>query len=135
MRTAAVLLLLSMVPCARADPLVVGDDACPRYAVDVAAFATCDGDRVAALDRGALDSARRPQASLPAAIGERGARADDASAAPRPRRDEMPAGPGPGPAGAANARLHVPPSALARRPCDNGAQARAADCLPATDPQ
>lgn len=26
---------------------VVGDDACPQYAVDIAAFATCDGDRVA----------------------------------------------------------------------------------------
>lgn len=28
---------------------VVGDDACPKYAVDIAAFATCDGDRVASL--------------------------------------------------------------------------------------
>jgi len=26
---------------------VVGDDACPKFAVDIAAFATCDGDRVA----------------------------------------------------------------------------------------
>lgn len=26
---------------------VVGDGACPRFAVDIAAFATCDGDRVA----------------------------------------------------------------------------------------
>lgn len=26
---------------------VVGDDACPLYAVDIAAFATCDGDRIA----------------------------------------------------------------------------------------
>jgi rhodanese-related sulfurtransferase len=31
-----------------AQPAVVGDDACPRYAIDVEAFATCDGDRVAA---------------------------------------------------------------------------------------
>lgn len=27
---------------------VVGDDACPKYAVDIASFASCDGDRIAA---------------------------------------------------------------------------------------
>lgn len=31
-----------------AQPTVVGDEACPRYAIDIEAFATCDGDRVAA---------------------------------------------------------------------------------------
>ena len=30
-----------------AAPVVVGDDACPTYAVDIESFATCDGDRVA----------------------------------------------------------------------------------------
>lgn len=29
---------------------VVADSACPKHAVDIAAFATCDGDRVARTD-------------------------------------------------------------------------------------
>jgi len=34
---------------------VVADSACPRYAVDMAAFATCDGDRVASAPAHAAD--------------------------------------------------------------------------------
>lgn len=42
---------------------VVGDDACPKYAVDIAAFATCDGDRVAAPR--VLDVATLPEREVP----------------------------------------------------------------------
>jgi rhodanese-related sulfurtransferase len=41
--------LIAAVSLALAGPAmaqVVGDEACPIYAVDIAAFATCDGDRV-----------------------------------------------------------------------------------------
>lgn len=31
-----------------ASPAVVADSACPRHAIDIEAFATCEGDRVAA---------------------------------------------------------------------------------------
>jgi rhodanese-related sulfurtransferase len=49
MRLRPVLLASSLAPAiALAQIQVVGDDACPTYAVDIAAFATCDGDRVAA---------------------------------------------------------------------------------------
>jgi rhodanese-related sulfurtransferase len=44
--------LVCFVALADATPQTVGDDACPRYAVDIAAFATCDGDRVTAPDKG-----------------------------------------------------------------------------------
>lgn len=41
------LLPLCVAPAvALAQAKVVGDDACPRHSVDIAAFATCDGDRV-----------------------------------------------------------------------------------------
>jgi hypothetical protein len=40
--------LLAALAAAEATAQVVGDDACPLHAVDIAAFATCDGDRVAA---------------------------------------------------------------------------------------
>jgi rhodanese-related sulfurtransferase len=43
----ALLPLLLAPAAALAQVQVVGDDACPKYAVDIAAFATCDGDRVA----------------------------------------------------------------------------------------
>lgn len=48
MRMQSTLLSLCLAPAlALAQIQVVGDDACPRFAVDIAAFATCDGDRVA----------------------------------------------------------------------------------------
>lgn len=34
----------------QASPQAVADSACPKYAVDIAAFATCEGDRVVAPD-------------------------------------------------------------------------------------
>jgi len=44
----ATLLLVCLAPAsALAQFQVVGDGACPKFAVDIAAFATCDGDRVA----------------------------------------------------------------------------------------
>ncbi len=49
MRLRAPLLWLCLAPAsALAQIQVVGDGACPKFAVDIAAFATCDGDRVAA---------------------------------------------------------------------------------------
>jgi hypothetical protein len=33
---------------AAASPVVVADSACPHHAIDIEAFATCEGDRVAA---------------------------------------------------------------------------------------
>jgi rhodanese-related sulfurtransferase len=50
----AAILGLVASPDAQAAPQVVGDDACPIYAEDIAAFATCEGDRVV-----------RPEASTP----------------------------------------------------------------------
>lgn len=47
--------LLPVLYAATAQATVVADSACPYYAVDIAAFATCDGDRVA--------SSRRPVAA------------------------------------------------------------------------
>ncbi len=46
MNRMATLLLLFLPALSAAQIQVVGDDACPKYAVDIAAFATCEGDRV-----------------------------------------------------------------------------------------
>jgi rhodanese-related sulfurtransferase len=43
---AATLLATLLATAARAAPQTVADEACPKYAVDIAAFATCEGDRV-----------------------------------------------------------------------------------------
>ena len=49
MRLQSALLSFCLAPAlALAQIQVVGDDACPGFAVDIAAYATCDGDRVAA---------------------------------------------------------------------------------------
>jgi uncharacterized Zn-binding protein involved in type VI secretion len=40
---------------------VVADEACPKYSVDIAAFATCDGDHVASRDAVGLKGS--PQAT------------------------------------------------------------------------
>lgn len=49
MRLQPAVLSLCLAPAlALAQMQVVGDGACPEFAVDIAAFATCDGDRVAA---------------------------------------------------------------------------------------
>jgi rhodanese-related sulfurtransferase len=51
--------LLGMVTLATAvtaGPRVVADSACPHYAVDIEAFATCDGDRVAGPDLLRIDA-------------------------------------------------------------------------------
>jgi rhodanese-related sulfurtransferase len=48
MRLQSAVLSFCLAPAlALAQIQVVGDDACPGFAVDIAAFATCDGDRVA----------------------------------------------------------------------------------------
>ena len=57
--------LLATVSVAHADPRVVGDGACPYYAVDIEAFATCEGDRVAAFNRAALAPVLLPEAAVP----------------------------------------------------------------------
>ena len=44
---AAVAMLGGLLTTVSASAAVVADDACPKYAVDIAGFATCDGDRVA----------------------------------------------------------------------------------------
>jgi len=46
--TAAALGLAGWFAAASAGPAVVADSACPRHAIDIEAFATCEGDRVAA---------------------------------------------------------------------------------------
>ena len=57
---AAVLLaLLGFAVSAAATPQTVSDDACPKYAVDIEAFATCEGDRVVKPTRVALPAAPR----------------------------------------------------------------------------
>lgn len=49
MKRACITLLATLaIGAAQATPRVVADDACPRYAIDIASFATCDGDVVAA---------------------------------------------------------------------------------------
>jgi rhodanese-related sulfurtransferase len=44
---------------------VVADDACPKHAVDIAAFASCDSDRVArsAADEGSIAASKRSQSA------------------------------------------------------------------------
>lgn len=42
--------LASAAASGRVFAQVVADSACPKYAVDIASFATCDGDRVARED-------------------------------------------------------------------------------------
>jgi rhodanese-related sulfurtransferase len=59
--------LLAAPAVALAQIQVVGDDACPKYAVDIAAFATCDGDKVAQpAPVSTLRIAALPQAQVPA---------------------------------------------------------------------
>lgn len=43
--------VVSLAALAGATPQTVGDDACPKYAVDIAAFATCNGDRITTPDK------------------------------------------------------------------------------------
>lgn len=55
-------LLLALVVVALpadATPQTVGDEACPKYAIDIKAFATCEGDRVVKPTREALPLAAR----------------------------------------------------------------------------
>jgi rhodanese-related sulfurtransferase len=65
MKTFVTVVLLGVAPLVHAEPLVVGDEACPRYAVDIEAFASCDGDRVAAFDRLTSVDALLPEAAVP----------------------------------------------------------------------
>lgn len=46
MKKLLVIACLLYCAAARATPQTVADAACPKYAVDIAAFATCEGDRV-----------------------------------------------------------------------------------------
>lgn len=57
--TALLLALLGVAMPAAATPQTVGDEACPKYAVDIEAFATCEGDRVVKPPREALPIAPR----------------------------------------------------------------------------
>ena len=61
------MLWLCLVPAsALAQMQVVGDGACPKFAVDIAAFATCDGERVASpAGLPALTIAAVPLAEVP----------------------------------------------------------------------
>lgn len=54
MKARLCMVLFASLAAVEANAQVVGDDACPQYAVDIAAFATCDGDRVAGFNRGIL---------------------------------------------------------------------------------
>ena len=58
-------LLIAAIAVTDARAQVVADEACPLYAVDVAAFATCDGDRVAAFNRGIVTPSLLPEAVVP----------------------------------------------------------------------
>lgn len=68
--------LLFVAINAIATPQTVADDACPKYAVDIAAFATCEGDRVVkpvsnefpSPPRALVDDEGNPLPSSPAAI-------------------------------------------------------------------
>ncbi len=51
MRKTLAFLATAWIAAATAAPAVVGDGACPDFAIDIAAFATCDGDRVARHER------------------------------------------------------------------------------------
>ena len=57
MKPFGTLVLMIAAGVVHAAPQVVGGAACPLYAVDIEAFATCDGNRVAALNRLDLDAA------------------------------------------------------------------------------
>ena len=46
LNVASLLVLVGFTTFAIATPQTVSDEACPKYAVDIAAFATCEGDRV-----------------------------------------------------------------------------------------
>lgn len=46
-RLLSLLTLVGAATTVAAAPVVVGNDACPTYAVDIESFASCDGDRVA----------------------------------------------------------------------------------------
>ena len=75
------LAVASLIGPLAAQAQVVSDDACPKYAVDVAAFATCDDDRVARSDSAAAlpaakqsHSARHLQAADAYALLQKAAR-------------------------------------------------------------
>ena len=65
MKTTLGMVLLAAIAVVDANAQVVGDDACPLYGVDIAAFATCDGDRVAGFNRGILTLALVTEAVVP----------------------------------------------------------------------
>ncbi len=67
MRLRPTLLSLWLAPAlALAQIQVVGDDACPKFAVDIAAFATCDGELVASpAIGGGMRIAAMPPAEVP----------------------------------------------------------------------
>lgn len=67
MTGATALRALLLAPAAAlAQIQVVGDDACPTYAVDIAAFASCDGDRIARPAAAPLRIAALPEQAVPA---------------------------------------------------------------------
>ncbi|MGB3429003.1 MAG: rhodanese-like domain-containing protein [Burkholderiaceae bacterium] len=65
MNTRLCAVLLASIAVVEAKAQVVADEACPLYAVDVAAFATCDGDRVAGFNRGIVTAALLPEERVP----------------------------------------------------------------------
>jgi rhodanese-related sulfurtransferase len=80
-------ILLALVTHVHAEPRVVGDEACPRYAVDIEAFASCDGDRVAAFDRPTTAAALLPESAVPVAKRTRSGLYVDAAGAHRLKHD------------------------------------------------
>ena len=65
MKSTLLVVLLASVAAVDASAQVVSDEPCPLYAVDIAAFATCDGDRVAGFIRGLLAPALLPETAVP----------------------------------------------------------------------
>lgn len=87
MKLTVTALLMATAALGHAGPLVVGDEACPRYAVDIEAFASCDGDRVAAFDRASTAGVMLPEASVPMAKRHAGGLYVDAVGAHRLKHD------------------------------------------------
>lgn len=59
-------IVLCTIASSNSGAQVLADEACPLYAVDAAAFASCDGEHAAAFNRVDLGSALLPAASVPA---------------------------------------------------------------------
>lgn len=91
---AAIAILTGAVSAQNAAAQVVADSACPLHAVDIAAFATCESDRVTTEELVAEAEGAGPDRADPMRHGTQPAAesapepwsADDRSAGARPRR-------------------------------------------------